>query len=448
MRLITRLSLAILLVSQSSLASALWNPMEALGDLKKPNIKIGLLEIHPYYGLTLTYDDNIYKVGRDKIDGSRTSCLPGNAAACSGGWRGSLTTVNNVGSNFKLAVGETHTFNAGYDFTSSKYATQSTANDAISQTASGSYNFKGAAVNAALFDNFTNTQDPAFNPNKTTLGGELVERQRRWQNTVGAALEYSLGERFFVGLDGQNTVHKYLDRTLGGLLNRSEGLAGGRIGFKIQPKTKVFLAVHRGVVHYSAIPADRSRANNTFVRAANHKDWNADIGVEGQLSAKLKGRVAGGFHYGKYDADDLANNQRYVVREAQGSVSLAYKPTERDDINLSANRAVNEAVSGGLYFISTGLNLSAAHSMRKVTLGVNGGYQVDKYSQSITLPAVGGSSANRRDDTYTAGFKVDYKIQEWLMTGVSYQHKSRFSIFSDQFNYANNLTSWNVKVTF
>ncbi|MEK6560451.1 MAG: hypothetical protein AABZ07_01840, partial [Nitrospirota bacterium] len=65
-----RLALAVLLLAQSIPASAgmmsgLSGMMSGLTDLKKPNIKIGQLALHPYYGLTLSYDDNIYRVPPD-----------------------------------------------------------------------------------------------------------------------------------------------------------------------------------------------------------------------------------------------------------------------------------------------------------------------------------------------------------------------------------------------
>jgi hypothetical protein len=50
--------------------------MQAMSDFKKPNIKWGLLEIHPYYKFAETYDSNIYLVPRRTV--------PASAAAFSG----------------------------------------------------------------------------------------------------------------------------------------------------------------------------------------------------------------------------------------------------------------------------------------------------------------------------------------------------------------------------
>lgn len=448
--------LSILSLSLSRTAEAGWNPLSALDGWQKPNMKVGQLEFHPYYGVTVMYDDNIYLVGRDKADGTRTGCFPGipslaiaaSATGCSGGVRGAVETINNIGLKLALPLGSMHKFMAGYDFTSTDYSTQHKANDAVAQSANGSYEFKGAAVSARAWTNYVNTEDPAFNPNNT-VSGELVERKRRWQNTTGVGSEYALGEKFFIGADGQAVRHKYREPGLAALLDRSETIFGGRVGYKVQPKTKAYLGVHRGLFHYAAVTAANPAAGH--VRISNHKDWYADLGVEGQITAKIKGKAEAGYNYRSYDADNAVSNQKSLKREAQFKIQLNYKATPRNDVNLIANRGLNEGVSGGRFYTSTGASLEATHSWWKLLFSAKGGVQVDKYSESITLPTTaqgGGYTANRRDDLYTAGLKVDYQIQEWLLSGVSYQHKARFSIFSDQFNYRDNQTSWVMKVTF
>jgi len=77
--------------------------------------------------------------------------------------------------------------------------------------------------------------------------------------------------------------------------------------------------------------------------------------------------------------------------------------------------------------------------------GLNGGVQYDRYSENFT---VGAETKVRRDDNYQFGAKVDYKAQEWLTTGVFYTHNARFSTFSRQFNYRDNITGVNAKFSF
>ena len=397
---------------------------------EKPNIKLGQLALHPYYSIKATYDDNIYLVPKDDRSGQ-----------VGGGVRHSWIMTNTLGLGAELPVGEMHKLKAAYEVRSDVYSRQSSANNAFTQKADGSYDFKGARSKANVFDSYLNTQDPQFNPNNTAVAGELTTRKRRWQNTVGASAEYFLGEKFFFGVDAQNTVQKYLDTTYAAQLNRSEGQAGVKTGYKIQPKTRVYVSGHRAVTHYSA--------GKSLDHASNHHDWLLNGGVEGEFTAKLKGQIQSGMSYRKHDTDDSKNLTRAqiktVTRNWIVSVGLQYKPTENDTVKLKANRAVNDAITGGNYYITNGATLDMAHKMNKVTVGAAGGVQIDKYSETTT---VGGVTANRRDDTYSGSANVAYDIQDWLAVKADYTHQARFSIFSHQYNYRDNKTSLELKVSF
>lgn len=416
---IARAALVVLLAAQSA-SAGFW-------DGGKPNIKIGQLELHPYYGLTTTYDDNIYLVPKNEND----------HAVAGGGVRGSWIITNNAGLGLNLPIGGMHRLSANYDARHDAYKTQSSANNAFHQKVDVGYDFKGANVNARVFDNYMNTQDPQFNPNHTVVAGELVDREQRWQNTAGASAEYSLGDKFFFGGDAQDTVHKYVSPALGAILNRSEALFGIKTGYKIQPKTRVYVAAHRQLVHYNA--------GTEAQHVANHRDWLADFGIEGELAAKVKGQIQTGFGYREHDRDNAAARRESVSRTWTASTRVNYQPTERCDFTLTANRATNDAVSGGNYYTTNGVAVDAGHKYNKFRGWIRGGAQWDKYSETQLL---GGITAQRRDDTYKAGLGLDYDIQEWLKTGVAFEGARRFSTFSRQFNYRDNRTSWNVKVVF
>lgn len=419
-----RLALAAVILASSMPADA--SMFSALADLQKPNMKIGQMGIHPYFGVTETYDDNIYLVPPDR---------DGNAVA-GGGVRGSFITSPNAGVGLNLPIGDLQRFNANYDFRHDFYQKQSKANDATSQKVEGAYAVKGSRFNGRLFDTYVNTQDPAFNPNNGNIvAPELVARKQRWQNTAGGAFEYGLTDTAFFGIDAQDTVHHYLEPSLAASLNRSEVLFGFKAGYKIQPKTRLYIAGHRQIVHYTA------------GRPSNHKDWLADFGIEGEFTAKLKGQVQAGVQHREYDLDRGYVGRR-IAQQWQTSVGLNYKATERDEINLRVNRGLNEtatAGSGGGYYASSGAGIDASHEMGKVKAGANAGYQTDKYAEAITL---GGNTAIRRDDLYNYGVKLDYKIQEWLLAGVGYVYSRRHSVFSQQFNYKDSRTSASIKFMF
>lgn len=394
------------------------------------NIKVGGVALNPYYGAEARYEDNIYRVPKNE----------NNHAIAGGGVRGSWIFSNNLGLKLAAPVGEKHKFNAGYDVTFENYKAQPKANNAINQKADVGYEFKGSKLGAKVNNAYVNTQDPAFNPNGTVVGGDLVQRERRWQNTAKASLEYTLADKFFAGVDAQTDRNQYLNRngganSLANTLNRSEVNAGVFGGYKIAPKTKIFAAVHRTLLHYTE-----------ETRQDNHRDWDVDFGIEGKLSAKLKGLIQAGFNYIHFDKDSTNPTRQTISRHFQTLVKLDYAVTDKGQFILAANRGTNDSsTTGSRYFVSSGANLAYNHRFGKLGAGVNGGVQIDRFSENITT---GGATKTRRDDNYTLGAKTDYKIKEWASVGASYTHNARFSTFSRQFNYRDNITGVNAKLSF
>jgi hypothetical protein len=395
------------------------------------NLSLGPVKLNPYYGFESRYEDNIYRVPRDQ----------NGHAVSGGGVRGSMIYANNLGLKLALPVGQ-HKFNAAYDFTAENYQKQSKANNAYNSKADAGYKYEGSKLDANLSNSYINTQDPAFNPNGTVINGDLVARQRRWQNTMNAGVEYGLGEKFFAGVNGEWLIQRYLDRSggansLANQLNRSEGTFGLKTGYKVAPKTKVYVSFARRLVHYTE-----------ETRQDNHRDWLADVGVEGDLTAKLKGKIQTGFEYRHYDRDSANPRRDLIGRVWRVSTALDFAATETTKLNLVINRATNEssAANQARYFTSAGATLGVQQKFgAKITAGLNGGYQQDRFSQNFT---VGGVSKARRDDSYNGGAKLDYKFTETVSAGLSYLHNSRFSTFSREYNYRDNVTGANVRLNF
>lgn len=389
------------------------------------NIKIGEVGLNPYYGFETRYEDNIYRVPRDI----------NHTAVSGGGVRGSWIIANDLGLKVTAPIGEMHKITALYDVVFENYTTQSKANNAINQKAGGAYEFKGSKLLAKVSEDYVNTQDPAFNPNNTA-GTDLVSRERRWQNTLAGSAEYVLGDKFFAGVDAQTVRNQYISKSLGLTLNRSEVTFGGKAGYKVAPKTKVFAAVHRTLLHYTE-----------EVRRDNHRDWLFDFGVEGSLAPKLKGLVQAGLNYVAFDYDPTNSTRQRVSRHARFLAKLDYAVTEKGQLVALANRSTNDSSStSSRYFVSTGINLAYNHKFTgKCSAGVNGGVQFDKYSDNF---AYGTGNKVRRDDNYTVGAKTDYKIKDWASVGASYTFNARYSTFSREYNYRDNITGVNAKLSF
>lgn len=395
------------------------------------NLMLGPVKLDPTYGFQTSYEDNIYRVPRDI----------NHTAVSGGGVRGSWIFDNDLGLKAEAPLSENQKVKAGYDADFQNYKTQPSANNAVNQTATGDYAFKGSKTNAAAFDHYVNTHDPQFNPNGTVINGSLVTREARWQNTAGGSAEYYLGDKFFAGVDGADSVNRYLDRSggassLANLLDTSIVTFGAKGGYQLAPKTRVFAAVHRVLTHYTE-----------HTRADNHRDVSADFGVEGDLTAKLKGLVQTGFVYERYDLDAANPNRQTVGRHWSFLTQLDYQPTEKDELALMLNRATLDAATfGARYYVTSGASLNYNHKLgEKLTVGALAGVQQDRYSEDF---ATGNVNKTRRDDTYNVGLKTDYQAYQWLKVGASYTNTDRYSTFSREFSYRDNITAVNARVTF
>ncbi len=395
------------------------------------NLMLGPVKFHPNYKFETRYEDNIYRVPRDQ----------NGYAVAGGGVRGSWIFSNALGLGVEAPVTEHSKLSLDYLFTAENYTKQSKANDAYNQNASASWDFKGSKTKAQAYDRYVNTQDPAFNPNGNVVNGALVQRERRWQNEAGANGEYYLGDKFFAGADFSNTQDRYLDRSggsnsLANLLDRSTDRFGVKAGYQVMPKTRVFVAEHRKLVHYTE-----------HTRLDNHRDWDTDFGVEGQMTGKLKGLVQTGFVYQKYDYDPANAGRKLDGRHWSYLARLAYQATRNTKAVLTGARNANDSsASNSQYYIATGVNLALDHKFtEKISAGVNGGVEYDKYSDDFTVGTV---TKSRRDDNYTAGAHADYQALDWLSVGASFLHNSRFSSFSREYSYRDNITGVNLKAMF
>lgn len=393
---------------------------------ERPGIKLGAAALHPSYAFSAAYDSNIYLAPPDE----------GGNAVAGGGVRGSWILTNAAGLKLDLPVGHRHKVTADYKVRHEHYQVLPSANNAVHQNADLSWDFKGSKTKARVFDSYVNTRDRQFDPNSQAVAGELVDREARWQNTAGLSGEYYLGEKFFLGGDAQDTVHKYVGGALGAGLNRSEVLFGLKTGYLVAPKTRVFVGGRRQLVHYSA------------GRPANHKDWLADVGVEGQLLPKVKGQAQAGFQYREYDPDDPVLIRTTVARAWQASARLTYTPEEYMDWVLTVLRSLNETASnasGGGYYTSTGISFDSIRRYERWSWGLTGAYQRDHYSEAITL---GSLTAVRRDDSYSGGLKADYYLRDWLSVGASWKRVVRRSNFTRELSYKDSLTTVGVKAAF
>lgn len=405
-----------------SAAEALTPPMatprgsfwDFLDDLGRPRLRWGIGELHPFYRFDGSYDSNIYLVPDDK---------PG-VVTVGGGKRGSWIASNEAGMTSRWAAAPGHTLDLGGGVKDKTYSEAPSANNSFGYNGDAVYDYKGGYFHGGLSDNYLNTVDPAFS--------ELVAREQRWQNVVAGHFEYAPeGGALFAGLDGAQRVDKYLDPTVASELNRYSQLAGVKLGYQVQPQTRVYSSYHREIIHY------------TDGRTADSKAHLVDFGIEGVISPLITGHIQTGAQFRQYDFDPANPGLTNYTRNWQVSTQLDYRPLNRTNILLTVSRMLAESsFLPNRFYISNLVALTAEHRLPvNVTVGCNLSYGVDKYPDAAT---VNGVTRIRRDDLYLAEIHVRYDIQDWLFVGGSYQNRSRFSTFADAFNYRDDITTFSV----
>jgi len=403
-----------------------FDPLEALGrafsglsQLSRPEFKV-VFDVHPYYKLEQMYDSNIYMTPPNRADGSKVGS----------GVVGSWITTNNLGLNFKAPLNRRHMLDGGYDASIVNYARQASGNNTVKQAVSAGYGYDGLkGVKARLSEKYLSTTDPAFS--------ELVGREHRYQNNLDGTLDISRSRYFTYGFEGGHGWSKYINPDLAAMLNRWEAYGGLKVGVKVQPKTQVYTAYRRSVIHYTA------------GRAADSKSDQIGLGLDGTLTSKLKALVDLRYDRMRFDAQPAAGPKS--VGNMVGTLQVNYKPSDRTNASLAFGRTLNVSTfANNDYYVATTLRLNASHTYHKVTFGLAGAFETDRYKEPAVSKASspGTPGTLRRDDLYSAGFTVDWRVRNWMALGTSYQHMQRNSIFSGEFNYVDHHTAMFMKLSF
>lgn len=389
---------------------------DALAEWQRPNLHYHELALEPYYAFTQLYESNIYRA----------------PAGGSPGVQSSWISQSDAGLKASLPLSALHRLDLDYDFTWRGYSRQPRVNDAVIQAAGGGWTYRRPdGLGASVRDDYLNTVDPP--------SSELTAREKRWQNILGAQADYAAqGGRFAARLDAQHAAYKYVsdDLDLRRLLDRYEELAGGRLGWRLQPKTLAYLAYHRQVIHYTVHQAAPTKDSRSHI---------FDLGLQGQLSPKVRGKLETGLTNRAYDEAVLPGGGK--VRDVwHVDAALTYRPLERTDVELTAFRRLEESVfTLNDFYVASGGGAAVSHRLPgRVTLAVLGNVQSNKYQHEAT---VGGLTAVRRDDIYEAGLSAEYDVREWLKARASYLYRARFSRFSADFDYRDHLAALSLSLS-
>jgi hypothetical protein len=371
------------------------------------NLKLGGLAIHPVASVQEQYDSNIY-LSRDAV-------------------KSSLINRSSAGFGFLNTEGARLSLKGGYAVEILSYDRAYRTNNAVHHNAALELGYKlSGDRNISAAENYLATTDPA--------NSENFSRAKRVSNVARAAFEAPLKGQFGYSIDVQHTINDYLSSKYD-MLDRAEILAGAAVDYKLQPKTKVFAAYHYGSLRY-----DKPNLT-TDVRTNDAIYNNIDLGVTGDLTAKLTGTVTGGVQYRNYDAG--LNNAADKQTTGGYGLRLTWTPVKQTEVLLYGKRANIESIYlDSRYYISTLNYLGVTREMNKFKAGVGFAYEAVGYPEETP-----GANAKRHDGNTNATANLDYNVQKWLTAGVGYAYKTRVS--NERINnFVDNVISLQIKGMF
>jgi hypothetical protein len=392
---------------------------------KEGNLHYDQLALHPYYTESEIYDSNIYLVPHDQPGGQ-----------VGGGVVSSWIIRNDLGLETDLPWNHINDLKVGYDFDDDHYTTAPSINDTINQAVHADFVRNGAnGMTYKAGDQYLNTTDQAFS--------ELVQRARRWMNRAYAEADYTPQDgRLAWGVNADDERDKYLDPTLSQGLDRYEQDFGANVGYMIQPKTKAYVSYQYSIIHYS-VPQSFDINLSSGAGDKNNRSHTAAAGVIGQLTQKITGQIEVGDTYRYYDAAPAGDPT--VYRSPVVTTKLTWAADKYTDVVLTLSRIYEESIdSNNAFYYSNVAMLDLKHKFPyKFTAGIEVAAGLDQY---VNQQTVGTTTGYRHDDNYQGGIWVEYDIQKWLSTGLSYVYRERDSTFSGEYNFQDTQVAWNLSI--
>ena len=255
----------------------------------------------------------------------------------------------------------------------------------------------------SLRDDFVRTSDPP----STELTGRILSTT----NTLKPEAEYRLTSRVSTGLGYTWLRQRFDDDAIGDLIDRDEHIIVGSVFWKFTPRADVGLNYGYGRTAFETSDRDYTR-------------HQATVSLRGDLTAKLSSTFRFGYEWREPDDSSLESGSGIFVRG-----DLTYKPTERTNVSLSADRSIQESTFGTTtFYTTTAGSLAVQHQLLpKLSIGARLGGGLNEYSRKET---VAGKTDFREDWFLVAGASAEYNIQRWLRLGVEYLRTSRDSNFA------------------
>ena len=385
------------------------------------NLKLGPVELHPYFQVAEAYDSNVCRtenmVCQNPNDPAKTYDAHDWYTVFTPGLQAALPFQNGR-------------FEAEYRGDWGRYNNLKFWNYSDNLTR-GNLAFKFAGgLGLRLKEEYTNGHDAPGYAQSTQL--DLYHR-----NTAGAGADLEVGPKLKFSLDYTNMLLNYADDARNGFRDRIDNTTGGTIYYKFLPKTSALLEYTYTATSFQDVdPGPIGDANLTNIKM-NNKDQRGYLGLTWDATERSKGTVKVGYSVKDYQESGIDTFKGGVV-----SIDLSHELTQRTSLKFDAIRDVEESyVVNQPYYLTTGGRLVLNHNIHpKVSFKLNAGYSRDQYPNDMTI---GTETRKRIDNTWDLGGKFEYRIQQWLNFGLGYDFSQRRSNFSD-LGYVDNLFTFSI----
>jgi hypothetical protein len=384
-------------------------PGSLLPVIPDDGVRLEPLKLHPMMGVAQMYTDNVFRTQTNRKSDFFTTLSPGIQA--------------------QLPFGGSHAFLVDYRTNLQTYA-NTPSNDVQDQTGSARFklNFPGG-----LKLDLEGEHKLGHDPRGTALDTRAVEVNKWQANSFIGQAEYT-GAQSSIRMNLQSTRMTYLANSgQGPLQNRLINYAGLTFSRDASPKTS--LLANAGVTQQ--IYEQNQNLDSAVYQISGGAKWNVSELTSGQILIGLqhlqftKAQV---IQPPPVLSQFTRTENSYTNFFVMGN--MVWTPMSPLTITLQPYRTVQQtAVATSLFFVSTGVNLGASHTLTdSTTVTLNVGIEQDAFTSASGDTS---SSNNRTDLLKNVAVGIKYRAVKWLGLGFQYIYEDRGST-QDEFQYQAN----------
>jgi hypothetical protein len=356
-------------------------------------IDLNILRLHPYFSSSVQFDDNITLAETDEKDDGIFTETPA--------------------LSFEMDIDDHH-IAAGYGMEIVEFVKDQEEN-AVNHFAFGSVELNFGDLTLYAEDKMERSTNRSFS--------ETSARDKVLLNSI------QLGARY----DRPNWAgefdwtHNRVNHLTDGFdpNDYNEDLLTFLAGYKVRPKTLLLGEFDWGTVYYDR---NESNADANYIRVLT--------GIRGEPTDDIAANAKIGYEGRWFHDADAATGDPNTLHNLIVDADVSYRVTEDDRLRAGYLRGVRTSTFGdNSAYRQDKLYLSYQKRMwDKVYVTPQASFQHNDYSE---LGTISGTTKERGDYYWSAGLKVQYRLQDWVWATARYDYRTRNSNF-DTLDYWNN----------